>query len=171
MLGSSISLPGDDHRCFEQFRVDEAAIYTVGVEARALLRWYSVIEVPRIWASDVAKHFKNRTFRLMAKYLGADHCFSVSNTVWVNGIVESVMLEIVKTFRAVVRAARIPLKGWVRIVPVVQAALNADYRERLKAFPFNLMFGGNPFFRYFRLWWRLGTINGKCTALTRIAFK
>ena len=55
------------------------------------------------------------------------------------------MLEIVKTVRAVASTARIPLKDWVRIVPVVQSALNAGYRERLKAFPFNLMFSWNPF--------------------------
>ena len=42
------------------------------------------------------------------------------------------MLKIIKTFRAVANAARIPLKDWVRIVPVVQAAFNAGYWERLK---------------------------------------
>ena len=54
------------------------------------------------------------------------------------------MLEIVKNFRAVTSAARTLLKGWVRIVPVVQAALNAGYRERLQASPFNLLFGQKP---------------------------
>ena len=37
------------------------------------------------------------------------------------------MLEIAKTTGA--SATRIPLKDWVRVVPVVQAALNAGYRE------------------------------------------
>ena len=66
---------------------------------------------------------------------------SAANTAWTNGTVERMMLEIVKKFMAV----RTPLKDRVRIVPVVQAALNAGYRERLKASPFNLMFGRKPY--------------------------
>ena len=89
--------------------------------------------------------FKNCALLLVAEHLGADRRFSIVNTASTNGTVERMMLEIVKTVRAVASTARIPLKDWVRIVPVVQSALNAGYRERLKAFPFNLMFSWNPF--------------------------
>ena len=87
---------------------------------------------------DTAKHFKNRTLRLVAEHLRADQRFSVANTAWTSGTSE-------KTFTAVASAARIQLKDWVRIVSVVQAALNAGYRECLKASPFNLMFGRKPY--------------------------
>ena len=96
--------------------------------------------------SDTARHFKHRAFQLVAKHLGADHRFSVVITAGTNGTVERVMLEIVKTIRVVASAARIPLKDWVRIVPVVQVSMDAGYRERLKASPFNLIFGRKPQF-------------------------
>ena len=76
------------------------------------------------------------------------------------------MLEIVKTFRAMASAARILLKDWVRIVPVVQAALNAGYRERFKASPFNLMFGWKPH-SIFPALVAPGRMNGRWTVLTR----
>ena len=69
--------------------------------------------------SNTAKYIKNRALRLVAQHLGTDHRFSVANTAWISGTVETMMLEIVKTFRAVASAARIPLKKWVQIVPVV----------------------------------------------------
>ena len=65
-----------------------------------------------------------------------------ANTAWTNGAVERMMLDNVKTFRAVASAAKIPLKDWVRMG---QAALNAGYRERRKASALNLMFGRKPF--------------------------
>ena len=92
-----------------------------------------------------ANNFDAHALWLVVEPLGADHRFSVANTAWTNGTVERMMLKIVKTLRAVASAARIPLKEWERIVPVVQAALDSGYRERLKASPFNLMFGRNPF--------------------------
>ena len=97
--------------------------------ARTLLWGCSLIGAPPVWVSDTIKHFKNRALRLVAKHLGADHRFSVANTA----------------FRPVASAARILLKDWVGIVPVVQAALNVGYREHLKASPFNLMFGRKPY--------------------------
>ena len=120
--------------------MEEAATCTAEVAARGLLRWCSVIGVPRVWVTDTAKHFKNHALGLVVEHLGADHRFSVSNTAWTNGTVERMMLRIITMFRVVASATRIPLMDWVRIVPVVQAALYAGYRERLKASPFNLMF-------------------------------
>ena len=43
--------------------------------------------------------------------------------------------------KIVASTTRIPLKDWVRVVPVVQAALNAGYREHLEVSPSNLIFG------------------------------
>ena len=137
---------------------EETATCTAKVAARMLLRWCSVIGVPNVWVSDTGNHFKNRALRLMAKLLGADHRFWVANTACTNGKDRRMMLEIMKTFRAVASAARIPLKDWMRIVPVVQAALNAGYRERLKASLFNLMFGWKPHSIFSAL---VGRINGR----------
>ena len=91
-----------------------------------------VIWVPRVWVSDAANHFKNRALRLMAEHLATDGRFSVANTAWTSGTIERIMLKIVKTFRMVASATRIPLKEWVRIVPVVQVALNAGYRNAFR---------------------------------------
>ena len=126
--------------------MEEAATCTVEVAARTLLRWCSVIGVRRVWVSDRAKYFKNLALRLVAAHLGADHRFSVADTAWANSTVDRMMLDIAKTFRTVASVARIPLKDWVRIVPVVQqVALNAGYRKRVKASPFNSMFGRKPY--------------------------
>ena len=123
--------------------MEEAATCTAEVPVRTLLRWCPVIGIPRVWVSDTAKHFKNRALRLLAEHLEADHRFLVANAARINGIVKKMMIEIVKTFRVVASAARIPL-DWARIVSVVQAASNAGYRERFKVYPFNLMFGRKP---------------------------
>ena len=125
--------------------IEEATTCTAEVAARTLLRWCSVIKVSRVWVSDTANYFKNRALPLVVEHPGADHHFPVANTAWTNGTVEKMILKIVKTFRAVASAARISLKDWARIVPMVQAAFNAGYRERLKASPFNLMFGRKPY--------------------------
>ena len=105
-----------------------------------------VIWVRRVWASDTANHFKNRALRLVTEHLATGYRFSVANTTaWANGTVERTTLKVVNTFRVVARATRIPLKEWVRIVQVVQAALNAGYQERLQASLFNLMLGRKPY--------------------------
>ena len=71
---------------------EEAAICTAEVAARTLLRWCSVIGVPRVWVSNAAKHFKNHPLPLVAKHLGANHRFLVANTAWTNDTVERMML-------------------------------------------------------------------------------
>ncbi|CAM9414539.1 unnamed protein product [Ascophyllum nodosum] len=73
-------------------RVEEAATCTAEVAARTLLRWCSVIGVPRVWVSNAAKHFKNHPLPLVAKHLGANHRFLVANTAWTNDTVERMML-------------------------------------------------------------------------------
>ena len=154
---------GDDLSSFVW--IEEAATCTVEVAARTLLRWCSMTGVPRVRVSDTAKHFKKRALRLVAEHLGVDHRFSVINTAWTNGTVERMVFEIVKTFRTVASAARTPLKDWVLIVPMVQAALNAGYRERLKASLFNLMFGRKPYFIFSSLvapgkdGWQVGSLD------------
>ena len=86
----------------------------------------SVIGILRVWVSDTVNYFMNYALRLMAENLGVDYRLSMANKAWANGTLERTRLDI-ETFRAMATAATIPLKEWVRIVPVVQAVFNAGY--------------------------------------------
>ena len=86
--------------------MEEAATCTTKVAARMLLRWCSLIGVPRVCESDTARYFKNHAFRLVVEHLGAKYCFSVANTTWITGTVARKMLEIMTMFKAMASAAR-----------------------------------------------------------------
>ena len=49
------------------FWMEQTATCTTKVAARTLLWWCSVIEVPRVWVNDTAKHIKSSALRLVAE--------------------------------------------------------------------------------------------------------
>ena len=86
-----------------------AASCTSEVAARSILEWVSVLGTPEVFVSDGAPHFKNETLKLVAAKLGASHRFSVAYSSWINGTVERMNLEVVRTFRAVMSERGRPL--------------------------------------------------------------
>lgn len=124
--------------------LEPAATCAAAATAGVLRRRYAAMEVPQVWVSDTATHFKNRALRLMAKTLGVSHRFTIANSPWINGAVECIIREIVRTFKALLSEWHHPLGDWVQVLPVVSWPLNAAYRERYQACPYKILFGREP---------------------------
>ena len=86
-----------------------AASCTSEVAARSILEWVSGLGTPEVFVSDGAPHFKNETLKLVGAKLGASHRFSGAYSLWSNGTVERMNLEVVRTFRAVMSERGRPL--------------------------------------------------------------
>ena len=112
--------------------------------AKELVEWCSVFGRPTTWVSDNAAHFKNRVIRKVASRIGVTHRFSVANSAWTNGTVERMMREVLRTTKAILNERRRPLSEWIVVLPAVQSALNAAWRQRLNASPFQVMMGRRP---------------------------
>lgn len=67
--------------------------------------------------------------------------FVVSNSPWTSVTVECMVHEIVRTYKALLNEWRHPLADWMQVVPVIQWAANAAYRERYRACPYKRIFG------------------------------
>lgn len=120
--------------------LEPAAVCTTAVTAaETLLRWGVVVEMLQVWASDTERHFNNRALRLVAEALGMPHRFAVVNSPWTNGMLEGILREIVRTFKPIINQNRRPLVEWVRLVLVVQWALDAACFDRYKACPYKLV--------------------------------
>ena len=54
------------------------------------------MEVPRVWVSDTATHFKNRVIAQLSDALKEDHRFAVAYTPWSNGTSEGMVIEVLR---------------------------------------------------------------------------
>ena len=81
--------------------------------------------------SDTASHFKNHMMAALEKSLGVDRRFSVASSPWSNGTCERMMLEVVRTKKAIIQEERRNTQDWVELVPAVQWALNTAFLEKI----------------------------------------
>ena len=74
---------------------------TAEVTAASLLTWCKTLEVPRVWVSDTATHFKNAVLTRLREALRVDHQFAVAYSPWPKGTFERMVKEVVRSLRSI----------------------------------------------------------------------
>ena len=128
----------------EFFMLETSAVANATHAAESLQRWCTTLGVPSVFVSDTASHFKNQLLRKLADGLGINHQFTVANSPWTNGTVESMMKEVKRMLKALLVEYRCAIHEWEKFVPMVQWALNSSHRQRLGCSPFEAFFGRKP---------------------------
>ena len=94
--------------------------WTANGTVEELVRWCVTCGPPTTWVSDNATHFRNCVVRKLAKSLGVEHRFSVTNIAWTNGTVERMMREVIHGAKAMLIEWGRPLSEWVVVLPTMQ---------------------------------------------------
>ena len=64
---------------------------TAASTAKRLLKWCETLEVPEVWVSDTAWHFKKHVMKTLERAQRVEHMFAVANLPWSNGTCERIM--------------------------------------------------------------------------------
>jgi hypothetical protein len=124
--------------------------------ANALLSWFALFGVVRVWVSDQGSHFKNEVIRDLQHVLGAHHHFVAALCPWANGTVEAANRAVLRVFRAMLAEYRMPTSAWPRLTPLVQMVLNNTPVDSLGGqAPITAMTGREPMGQLDPLVWRL----------------
>ena len=75
--------------------MEPVEVCTAETTAASLLTWCKTLEVPRVWVSDTATHFKNAISARLREALRVDHQFAVAYSPWSNGTCERMVKEVV----------------------------------------------------------------------------
>ena len=103
--------------------LEPAEACTAEVTAKYLLIWCKTMEVPRVWVSDTATHFKNRVITQLSDALKVDHRFAVAYTPWSNGTCEPMVREVVRALKSMLSEPRKQVAEWVDVLPAARWAL------------------------------------------------
>jgi len=98
---------------------------TSEVAVEALLEWSGRYGPPKVVVSDSGSHFAAGVVAELARRLGLTRHLVVANSPWANGSVERLNREVVYVLRALVQEARLPVKQYKKVLPLVQSALNS----------------------------------------------
>ena len=74
--------------------LETSAVANATHAPESLQRWCTTLGVPSVLVSDTASHFKNQILRKLADGLGVNRQFTVANSPWTNGTLESMMKEV-----------------------------------------------------------------------------
>ena len=88
--------------------------------AESLQRWCTTLGVPSVLVSGTASHFQSQLLRKLAYGLGVNHQFTVANSPWTDGTVESMMKEVQRVLKALLVEYRCAVNDWEKFVPMVQ---------------------------------------------------
>ncbi|CAN0593496.1 unnamed protein product, partial [Laminaria digitata] len=124
--------------------LETSAVANATHAAESNQRWCTTLGVPSVLVSDTASHFKNQLLRKLADGLGVNPQFSVANSPWTNGTVESMMKEVQRILKALLVEYRCAINEWEKNLPMVQWALNSSHRQRLGCSPYKGFFGREP---------------------------
>ena len=108
----------DDFRNFAWLEPTEP--YTAASTAKHPLRWYKTLEVPEVWVSNTASHFKNSVIKTLKGALRVEHRFLKANSPWSNGICERMMREVVRALNTILQEGGCDICKWLSVVPTVQ---------------------------------------------------
>ena len=101
------------------------------VVADSLILWFSSFGVVSDWVSDRGTHFKNELIRSLRKQMKSGHHFTLAYCPWLNGTVDVVCRELIRTTRALLSEFQLPQSAWPQFLPVIQSILNNTILRRL----------------------------------------
>ncbi len=125
----SVMVIKDDFSGFVSFTPVERT--TAEAAASALLSWFAAYGVVDMWVSDSGSHFINAVMEDVRTRLRCAHHVTAPYAPWSNGTVERVNSELLFTLRSMCSEYRLDFSEWPRLLPVVQAAINAVPSRRL----------------------------------------
>ena len=96
-----------------------------------LMAWFSRYGVVTRWMSDQGSHFRNELVDKLQKALGSHHHFTTAYCPWANGSVEIVKKLLLRCMKTLLSECRLQPTQWVRVLPLVQSALNHQPADRL----------------------------------------
>ena len=108
-----------------------AQVPTALETANHIEKWMGCFMTPKYLVSDGGSHFKNEVVKELTRRYGITHHITLAYCPWSNGTVESMMSQVIKTFRALLSEFRMKPEQWPELVNMVQAALNAAPSDKL----------------------------------------
>lgn len=133
----------DDHSDFKWLFALTAT--TTENAATALTDWCALSGIPNGLMSVGPTHFKNETIRSLTKSLKVPHHFTLPYKPWINGAVERLGKELLRTFRAIVSELQMEFDEWPDLLPIVHSTLNtAPSPQRGNVSPITAFTGLKP---------------------------
>lgn len=99
--------------------------------AHEIARWIRTFTAMLFWVSDQGSHFKNEVIKLLAAAHKIKHDFTVANSPWVNGTVESCMRKIRAACQALQSEMKLGPHDWPIVIGMIMTALNESPLPRL----------------------------------------
>jgi transposase InsO family protein len=103
--------------------------------ANAILKWFANFGVATNFLSDRGSHFTSQLFASLTGTLGIEHHFTCAWAPQSHGLVERQNREVLYHLRTISSEARLTVKDWPTLVPLVQGIMNATPSKLLDGHP------------------------------------
>lgn len=110
-----------------------------------LLDWFTRFGVCNRLYTDGGSHLVNQWVKLLAQTLRVNHHITTAYSPTANGTVENVNRQLLRALRSLLSEFKLETRQWPRLIPIVNATLNATPSARLGGFThFRAFLGRDP---------------------------